>query len=113
MSFWYYKKEKNGKRSLIAADVPFELVIFTVGLLAALFIPRYVRNQAQMAIDGFYVIAAGFILLLISKVSLFAKGIWNSWGSAKMTKPFKVIYIVGYVFIGIGIFGILLFLGKA
>lgn len=113
MSFWYHKKEKDGKRSLIAADIPVELIVFMIGLLAALLIPRYARNQAQIAIDRFYIIAAGFILLLISKSSLFTKGIWNSWGPAKMSKPFKLIYVFGYIIIGIGVFGILLFLGKA
>lgn len=72
-------------------------------LLAALIAPRLFRNPSQLVIDAFYVIGAGFALLLVSKVSLLAKRIWISWGYSRMSKLFRVAYVLGYILIGIGI----------
>jgi len=103
MSIWYSKREKDGKKSLVGVDIPFPLIITVLGLLAAIVGTRLFNNPSQLVIDAFYLVAFGFLLLLISKVSLFAKGIWISWGYSHMSKYFRFVYIFGYILVGIGI----------
>lgn len=101
MSIWFSKKEKNGKRSLYAVDIPFELVMVFIALLAAIIGPRYFLNPSQIIFDSFHIgiflIISGFIIFLVSKLSLFYKGIWNSFGTRYMKKQFKFLYIAGYI----------------
>ncbi len=107
MSIWYSKREKDGKKSLVGVDIPFPLIITMLGLFAAIIGTRLLKNPPQLVIGSFYLVAFGFLLLLISKVSLFAKGIWISWGYLRMSKFFRFVYIFGYISIGIGIMIIL------
>jgi hypothetical protein len=102
MSYWFYKKEKSGKKSLYAVDFPYVAIMPLLGMIAALLFPRYL-NLNNLIKDCFYLVSAGFFLILISKISLFSKGIWNSWGPNHMSKPFKFLYITGYMSIVIGI----------
>jgi|GEM_PF-2292231 len=107
MSFWYYKKEKGGKTSLTAVDIPVLLIMSILGFFVALVGPRIFGSPSQLVIDAFHIIAVGFSLLFISKVSMFMKGIWVSWGYSRMPKLFKLFYMLGYILIGIGLFGFL------
>ena len=107
MSFWFYKKEKKGKKSLYAVDIPYDAIMPLLGMIAALLFVRYL-NLNNFIKDFFYLIFAGFFLLLISKISLFSRGIWNSWGTKHMSKTFRILYIVGYGFMGTGVVLILL-----
>ena len=50
----------------------------------------------------------GLFLLLISKLPLFKKGVFTSFGSKKMSRISKIIYRISYVFISIGIIMFLL-----
>lgn len=107
MSFWYTKKEKDGKKSLVAVDIFLPLIMFMIVFLAAIIGHRWWNHPTQPVIDAFYLVASGFLLLLVSKVSLFVKGIWVSWGYSRMSKPFRVVYVLGYILIGFGIMIIL------
>jgi hypothetical protein len=75
-------------------------------MLTLFSVPRS-RDHFQVVRNSFYIIALGFALLTISKVSLFMKGIWHSWGPSRMTKPFKILYVLGYILMGFGIIQIL------
>jgi hypothetical protein len=105
MSIWIYRKGDDGKKSIYTVYIPFEILIVIIGVIAALLIPRYVHNFQQLAIDSIIMTMAGFILLLISKISQFKKGIWNSWGSKQMRKPFKFSYWFGYALMVLGVLG--------
>jgi hypothetical protein len=102
MSYWFYKKDKCGKKDLYAVDFPYVAIMPFLGMLAALLIPHYL-NLNNLIKDCFYLISVGFFLLLISKISLFSKRVWNSWGPKHMSKTFRLLYITGYILIGIGV----------
>jgi hypothetical protein len=93
-------------KKINVAKRTFTLLIFLMsqllGMLAALLIPHYL-NLNNLIKDCFYLISAGFFLLLISKISLFSKRVWNSWGLKHMSKTFRLLYITGYILIGIGV----------
>ena len=109
MSFWFYRKKGN-KSSIYSASIPFELILIFFGIFAAVVIPRYMFNSSQMGKDSLLLLIIGFILLFISKLSLFSKGIWNSWGTKQMNKIFKYLYRLGYGLIGIGCIGVLIYI---
>lgn len=108
MSFWFYKKDK---KTLFAVDIPLELLMLVVALIAALLIPQFskMRTTAQPIPAAsslnlpIFLTIAGFCLFLISKISLFTKGIWNSWGMSRMSGIFRVFYIMGYFLMAAGI----------
>jgi hypothetical protein len=106
MSLWFYRKGKEEDPSIFSVTIPFEVLIIILTFLAALLVPRYMFNAKQLGADSIYIALFGFILFLISKLSLFAKGIWNSWGSKPMKKPFGWIYRCGYILIIIGFLGV-------
>ncbi len=110
MSFWWSKKEKDGKRSIYAIDVPFQLIIMFLGLVLALFAPALIGRQLPtrtLNADGFYILAGGFLLLFISKLSLLKKGIWTSWGPKPMSRSYKFFYLLGYGLMVLGVIRIL------
>jgi hypothetical protein len=111
MSYWFYKREKSGNKNLYAVDFPYTAIIPLLGMLAALLFP-YFLNPNNLVKSCFYLISAGFFLLLISKVSLFSKRIWNSWGPTHMSKPFRFLYITGYILIGVGVVVVLILLSA-
>lgn len=108
MSIWYRRKEIDGRTSLVGFDVSLELLLITIGLLGAIFIPVILTGQYQI---GSLIVAIGFVLFLISKRSLFRKGIWRSWGPAHMSYFFRILYVTGYGFMLCGT-GIILLIYK-
>jgi hypothetical protein len=100
MSWWIYKKNKDGKVHLIAADVPLLSAMMLVALIAALFYPFLIRLNPKAMIQFFFL--AGFLCLLAAKVSLFKRGIWFSWGPGQMTQLCAWVYKIGYTLMGIG-----------
>ena len=97
MSIWYYKKETDGTKSLTALDIPFLAILIVVGLLAALVGPLLFGSPSRIIRMASCGILIGYILLFISKVSLFSKGLMFSWGYSQMSKGFRMIYVAGYV----------------
>jgi len=104
MSLWIYKNNKEGNKELFAVSFPLPIIMLLLGLLVALIVPNIMKPHIYLK-ESSYVAAVGFILVLISKVSLFKKGVWNSWGSKLMSKPYRILYRCGYVLIIIGIIG--------
>lgn len=104
MSLWIYKKDKNGKTILWVIDIAFPFVIMLlIGLLAALTGPTLFQRPAIMLSMPFAFSAAGFLLLLISKISLYRKGIWFSFGTRQMTKGNATLYRTAYFLIALGV----------
>ena len=109
MSIWYYQKNKEGKRAVFSITIPLEVFIVFLGLVAALVVPRYALNGGQIGLDSFIMVGIGFMLVVVSKISVFRRGIWNSWGSRQMNGPFRWVYRCGYLLMLIGVFGLLVF----
>ncbi len=102
MSIWINKKDKDGKSHILAIEVPIMGVIILLGLFTSLFAPRYFLSSEEIVIktiarDSACLLVTGFLFILISKISLFRKRIWISWGSKLMTKPFRLLYKFGYL----------------
>jgi hypothetical protein len=68
-----------------------------IGLLFALIMPQLILDPLGLGAKGAVVLAAGFSCLLAAKLSLFARGIWSSWGPHPMTLWWGRLYKVGYV----------------
>jgi hypothetical protein len=100
MSFWIYKKDKNGKAIVWQIDIAIPLVMVLLGLLAALIIPKTLENPSFLVWLPLALASAGFILLLISKISLYRKGIWSSFGSKQMSRKYASIYKTAYILLG-------------
>ncbi|HEY6199386.1 MAG TPA: hypothetical protein VI231_12300 [Candidatus Binatia bacterium] len=102
MSWWIYKKDKDGKVYLISADVaPAILPAMTIlGLLAAMLFPFLLQSGPLGMIQ--LLLWGGFLCLLAAKVSLFRRGIWFSWGTGQMTRQWARVYKIGYVLMGVG-----------
>ena len=103
MSFWIYKKNKEGKKEMFSVTIPIEMLMIIIGLLTALIVPRYLIKPIRIMTDSMFIVILGFILFAIAKVSLFSKGIWNSWGSKLMNTPYRILYRTGYILMGIGV----------
>jgi hypothetical protein len=73
-----------------------------LGLLAALIGPRLFRNPSLVIMFPFALLSVGLSFLIISKISLYRKGVWFSFGSALMTKGYAKLYKLSYLLIGLG-----------
>jgi hypothetical protein len=108
MSIWIYRKNKAGKKSVTSISFPFFLVIFFIGYASST-IAILIQNEIdQVFITCFWFIGIGFILLFISKLFPFSRGVWSSWGMKEMLFIGKVLYIAGYSFMVFGIFKLIL-----
>lgn len=90
MSIWVYRKEKDGKKSIYSISIPFEAILFILGMIAALLVPGIIRNPPKSVPDSIGITILGFVLFLISKISLFVRGIWNRWGTKNMSNNLPV-----------------------
>jgi hypothetical protein len=108
MSFWIYRKDKNGKTSLWQIDIYIPFLITLVGLSITLILPKQSQMLSFVVWSPFVLLGAGLVLLLISKLSLYRKGIWVSFGSKQMSKTNATLYKTAYVFLGLGVLLLLL-----
>jgi len=79
-----------------------------LGCVAVFFAPLALRDPATTAAEGSLILAVGLLCLLLSKASLFRRGIWVSWGPRLMTKWWARLYKAGYVLMFVGAFLLLL-----
>ncbi len=61
MSFRLYRKEEK-KSSLYSVSIPFELILISVGIFAAVVIPRYMFNSFLMGKGSLFLLTIGFLL---------------------------------------------------
>lgn len=108
MSFWLGKD-----KSRISVSIPLMFPFTVVALILVTLGFRYAANIGSLAADSSFLIFAGLVALLISKASLFRRGIWWSWGCANMSPGFRWSYWAGYIFIIFGSLGLTLFMVSA
>ena len=98
MSWWTYEKDANGRIIYVASDYsaifPFLLVFLAIGSV------QYLINPTGTVR---FLLWSGFGCLLLSKLSLFRRGIWNSWGTGQMTVRWARLYKLGYALIGLAV----------
>ena len=102
MSFWVYKKDKTGKTILWQIDIEPMILMVVIGLLAAMIGPRLFQDPSIILMLPFALFGTGFVCLIISKLSLYKKGIWFSFGLKHMSKGYATLYKVAYAFFAIG-----------
>ncbi|HMK49050.1 MAG TPA: hypothetical protein VK435_03275 [Thermodesulfovibrionales bacterium] len=102
MSLWLYKRDKSGKNIVWQVDFDPISVMVILGLLAALLSPSFFRDPSVIGIFPFSLLTAGLACLIISKISLYKKGIWFSFGPGPMTKGCAKLYKIAYSLLGIG-----------
>ena len=103
MSLWLYRRDKNGKKILWQIDFDPMIILVVIGLLAALFIgPSVFRNPSIIKMFPFGLLSAGLACLIVSKISLYKRGIWFSFGPGFMTKGYAKLYKAGYLLLGVG-----------
>lgn len=102
MSLWLSKKDKSGKKILWQIDFDPMIILVVIGLIAALIGPSLFRNPSIITIFPFGLLSAGLACLIISKMSLYKRGIWFSFGPGHMTKGYAKLYKVGYFLLGVG-----------
>ncbi len=83
-------KHKEGKLRWIDVE-PF-LAVTVIGLIVTLIGPSL----------PFFLSFIGLILLIISKISLFRRGIWFSFGPKLMSREYARLYKLSYILIGVG-----------
>ena len=103
MSYWIYRRGPKGQQSLYLVEVSVTLVIAVLGLMAALVLPRYLVQPSRLYSDGAALMGIGWTMVLLAKIHLFRKGTWVSWGSRLMTKPYSILYKMGYVVLIAGV----------
>lgn len=108
MSFWVYRKDINGKTYLWQIDVDPLIIVMIIGILAAILIPQVKLNPSLLLILPFTCTIIGLVFLSISKVSLYRKGIWVSFGAKLMSKRYARLYKLGYLFIITGMLAVLI-----
>ena len=110
MSFWWTTRDKSGRRHLWQIDFDPMIIIMVVGMLVAMIFPRLFRDPTRVIVLPFVVIVAGLACLSVSKLSLYRKGVWFSFGPRLMSKGYASLYKVAYVLLGVGVLLLLLLL---
>ncbi len=108
MSFWWFKRDRNGKKTLWQIDYDPMTFIVIIGLLAAIVGPRLFGNASIIIFFPLLLLLAGLTCLIISKISIYKKGIWFSFGSGHMSKGYAALYRAAYVMLGVGVLFLLL-----
>ena len=103
MSLWWSKRGKSGKKILWQIDYDPMVFMVIIGLLAALVGPTIFSNPRFIVIFPFLLMSAGFICLIIAKVSLWKKGIWHSFGTKYMSLGYAALYQIAYILMTTGI----------
>ncbi len=86
------------------------LLMIVIGLLAAIIGPRLFHDPSIILMIPFVLFGAGLVCLIISKMSLYKKGTWFSFGPKLMTKGYATLYKAAYVMLGFGVLILLLLL---
>jgi hypothetical protein len=76
----------------------------------AIFLPGAMKNPGGYARAALAFYGVGFVFFAAAKIQNIRKGHLLSFGSSRMSSPWKWAYRFGYVLMGIGLFLTLVFL---
>jgi hypothetical protein len=81
------------------------LLLFPLlAIVTAILLPRIVAHYDFFGYFSFFLYFLGLILFIISKISVIKTGKIFSFGPKHMEKPFKIMYILGYLLMIIAFF---------
>lgn len=112
MSFWWYKRDKGGKKILWQIEFYPMVFMLIIGMLAALVGPSLYGEPKFIILFPFLLMFAGLICLIIAKVSLYKKGIWTSFGTKHMSLGYVALYQAAYILMSAGIVMLVLLLAA-
>ena len=96
MSLWVEKKRRDDSRGIEITTFPFAELLLPAMILIGL--------MATIGRGGAVLLTClGCFLLVISKISVFRKGVFTSWGSKVVSPSFRACYRVGYAFMLLGL----------
>ena len=89
MSFWIERESQTKTGRIEIITVPFVELFFPLIMLLGIVVASGMGGALLL-------MTAGFLLFLIAKLSLIARGVYVSWGSRRMSPAFRVCYRLGY-----------------
>jgi hypothetical protein len=99
-----------GKRQIAPTlGIPVEAALVATAMALTLVALPIPSKTVPLVDDAMLLGFSGFLLFFISKVSLFSRGVWATWGPTPMTLPFKLTYFLGYLMMVISVAGLGLF----
>ncbi len=108
MSFWFHRKDKDGKETITSVSVPIPLIMVLFPLFAIIVGPVLLAGDLRAkALQFSFVVVAGFISFFVSKVPQFKRGERFTWGTRHMGFGTKTLYVLGYILMLFGIVKIL------
>ena len=90
------------KESAIANLIFFPAVI-AVALIAAILVPGAMKNPKGYTAAAVALYAVGFLFFVLAKMHNIRKGHLVSFGSSRMSTPWKWAYRFGYTLMGLGL----------
>ena len=98
MSWWSYEKDASGRVIYVSSE--YSGIYFFLLISISLVFAQYVFNPTGTVR---FLLWSGFGCILLAKLSLFRRGIWNSWGTRQMTVRWARLYKLGYALIGLAV----------
>ena len=90
------------------SSIPVEAALMCTAMAVATAVIPTGRGSAENFNEAMILGFAGFMLFLISKVSLISKGCIATWGPSPMSRTFKIAYVVGYLLMAVSAAGMAL-----
>ena len=79
-------------------------LMFVIVPFVALFAPALIRNpQSFLVAIALWLLIGGFLCLSVTKISLFRRGLWISWGTQMMTRGYARLYRAAYLLLAVGL----------
>ena len=98
MSWWSYEKDASGKTYYVTSD--YSGIYFILLIPISMIFAQYFFNPTGTVR---FLLWSGFGCILLAKLALFRRGIWNSWGTRQMTIRWARLYKLGYSLISLAI----------
>lgn len=91
-------------------DIPPFILVICTGIFAAITIPNIFAHPKGSFIIIWTVIITGLILFIITKITVFKKGLLMSFGTKAMTPFYRKLYYIGYTLIVLGCLVVFLYI---
>jgi hypothetical protein len=98
-----YEQPAMFKESAIA-NLVLSLAPMAIGHLMSILLPGAMKNPRGYAPAAIAFYGVGFVFFAAAKIQNIRKGHLHSFGSSRMSAPWKLAYRFGYVLMGLGLF---------
>ena len=96
------KREDNESAPiLVTRCLPIETAIVATAMALTVLVMPSEQHAAASVNEAMLFGFAGFMLFFTSKLSLFVRGVWCSFGPSLMGFPYKLTYFAGYLMMAV------------